>query len=68
MDVDEQDMSNRVCTNKPKTVYKTISGGLIPSIGKDFLRHGILWIIVYFLGFYNFGWKVGYNQYIMKHS
>ena len=44
--------------SESKIVYKTISGGLIPSITKNVLQHGIFWIIVYVLGLYNFNWKV----------
>ena len=41
-----------------KVVYKTISGGLVASLTKNVLQHGLFWIIVYILGLYNFSWKV----------
>ena len=45
-------------SSESKIVYKTISGGLIPSITKSVVQNGIFWIIVYILGLYNFNWKV----------
>ena len=47
-----------------KIIYKTISGGLIASITKSILQHGLFWIIVYILGWYNFSWKVSYRRFI----
>ena len=45
-----------------KIIYKTISGGLIASITKSILQHGLFWIMVYILGWYNFSWKVSYRS------
>ena len=47
-----------------KIIYKTISGGLIASITKSILQHGLFWIIVYILGWYNVSWKVSYRPFI----
>ena len=44
--------------NEAKVVYKTISGGLITSLTKSVLQHGIFWIFIYILGLFNFNWKV----------
>ena len=44
--------------DEAKVVYKTISGGLITSLIKSVLQHGIFWIVIYILGFFNFNWKV----------
>ena len=45
-------------SDEAKVVYKTISGGLITSLTKSVLQHGIFWILIYILGFFNFNWKV----------
>ena len=44
--------------NEAKVVYKTISGGLLTSLTKSVLQHGIFWIVIYILGSFNFNWKV----------
>ena len=51
-------METKSESSESKIVYKTISGGLISSISKSVLQHGVFWIFVYILGFYNFNWKV----------
>ena len=52
-------------SHRGRIVYKTISGGLIASLAKSVLQHGIFWIVVYTIGFYNFSWKVKY-QYTLR--
>ena len=47
-----------------KIICKTISGPLIASITKSILQHGLFWIIVYILGWYNVSWKVSYQPFI----
>jgi hypothetical protein len=50
--------SVKATLNEAKVVYKTVSGGLVATLAKNVLQHGIFWIIVYILGLYNFSWKV----------
>ena len=54
----KKDSSLEGTLKEAKVVYKTISGGLVASLTKKVLQHGIFWIIVYILGLYNFSWKV----------
>ena len=61
MEVSKESDHSTTCKdklNESKIVYKTISGGLVDSLVKGLLHHGIFWIIVYILGYYNFTWKV----------